>query len=64
MKFAQMSLPTRGWEEKMCGLRYGQDLENQAAHPHQEFPGVPPRAKRQSNFIVTLTLRDCLIFSF
>ena len=25
------------------GLKLGQDLENQAAHPHQEFPGVPPR---------------------
>ena len=24
------------------GLKYGQDLENWAAHPHQEFPGVPP----------------------
>ena len=23
--------------------------ENQAAHPHQEFPGVPPQAKRQNN---------------
>ena len=20
MKFARMSLPTRGWEEKMCGI--------------------------------------------
>ena len=24
------------------GLKYGQDLENWAAHPHQEFPGVTP----------------------
>ena len=23
-------------------LKYGQDLDNRAAHPHQEFPGVPP----------------------
>ena len=23
------------------GLKYGQDLENQVAHPHQEFPEVP-----------------------
>ena len=23
------------------GLKSGQDLENRAAHPHQEFPGVP-----------------------
>ena len=25
------------------GLKWGQDLENSAAHPHQEFPGVPWR---------------------
>ena len=24
------------------GLKLGQDLENRAAHPHREFPGVPP----------------------
>ena len=24
------------------GLKSGQDLENRAAHPHQEFSGVPP----------------------
>ena len=24
------------------GLKEGQDLENQVAHPHQELPGVPP----------------------
>ena len=24
------------------GLKKGQDLGNRAAHPHQEFPGVPP----------------------
>ena len=23
------------------GLKQGQDLEKPAAHPHQEFPGVP-----------------------
>ena len=23
------------------GLKYGQDLQNRAAHPHQEFTGVP-----------------------
>ena len=28
------------------GLKYGQDLENRAAHPHQEFPGVPPQDLR------------------
>ena len=24
------------------GLKQGQDSENRAAHPHKEFPGVPP----------------------
>ena len=24
------------------GLKQGQDLDNRAAHPHQEFSGVPP----------------------
>ena len=24
------------------GLKWGQDLENRAAHPLLEFPGVPP----------------------
>ena len=24
------------------GLQQGQDLENRAAHPHQEFLAVPP----------------------
>ena len=24
------------------GLKHGQDLDNRAAHPHQEFSGVPP----------------------
>ena len=24
------------------GLKSGQDLKNRVAHPHQEFPGVPP----------------------
>ena len=32
----------RVWKIAFFGLKYGQDLENRAAHPHQEFPGVPP----------------------
>ena len=24
-------------------MKAGQDLKNQAAHPHQEFPGAPSR---------------------
>ena len=30
----------RAW--KKPAFFEGQDLENRAAHPHQEFPGVPP----------------------
>ena len=36
------------WSENGCGkwhlfgLKSGQDLENRAAHLHNEFPGVPP----------------------
>ena len=30
------------WKTTFFGLRYGQDLENRAARPHREFPGVPP----------------------
>ena len=32
----------RVWKITFFGLKSGQDLENRAAHPHQEFPGVPP----------------------
>ena len=28
------------------GLKEGQNLENWAAHPHQEFPGAPPLSGR------------------
>ena len=31
------------------GVKQGQDLENQAAHPHQEFP-VPPGVSRKGVF--------------
>ena len=30
----------RVWKMTSFGLKYSQDLENQAAHPHQEFTGV------------------------
>ena len=30
------------WKTKFFGLKSGQDLENRAAHPYPEFPGVPP----------------------
>ena len=32
----------RVWKMTFFGLKQGQDLENQAAQPHQKFPGVPP----------------------
>ena len=35
----------------LFGLKYGQDLENRVAHPHQEFPGVPPRALKAVNYL-------------
>ena len=47
-----MNMPNRNaFEEIFClrsnlGLKYGQDLENQAAHPLQEFPGVHPPPRR------------------
>ena len=31
-----------GVETYIFGLKSGQDLKNQAALPHQEFPGIPP----------------------
>ena len=31
-----------GVEIAFFGLKKGQDLENRAAHPHEEFPGLPP----------------------
>ena len=33
----------RVWKVTFFGLKLGQDLENRAAHPNQEFPGIPPR---------------------
>ena len=39
------------------GLKQGQDLENKAAHPHQEFPGVPPGNKRFNHLHLCLSIR-------
>ena len=36
----------RVWKIKFLGLKQGQNLKNRAAHPHQEFSGVPPRISR------------------
>ena len=51
------------------GLKSGQDLEDRAAYPHQDFPGVPPWPSRSSGDgpcrnIGTLparVLKQCLI---
>ena len=32
------------WKITFFGLKLGQDLKNQVAHPHQEFPGEPSRS--------------------
>ena len=32
----------RVWKMTFFGLKWGQDLENGAAHPHQEFRRRPP----------------------
>ena len=34
----------RVWKMEYFGLKLGQDLGNRAAHPYQEFRGVPPPA--------------------
>ena len=31
------------WKLACLGLKLGRDLKTRAAHPHQEFRGVPPR---------------------
>ena len=36
----------RAWKMTFFGLKKGQDLKNRAAHPCQEFPGVPTQATR------------------
>ena len=44
-------------ENDIFGLKQGQDLENQAAHPHQEFPGVPTGNKRFNHLLFCLSIR-------
>ena len=36
----------RVWKNTFFGLKQGQEVENRAAHPYQEFPVVPPGGKR------------------
>ena len=54
------------WKITFFGLKSGQDLENRAAHPHQEFPGVlGSRVGRElsarNSFIVSLTQAQLFI---
>ena len=37
----------RLWKITFLGLKLGQDLKNRAAHPDQEFLGVPPGHKHK-----------------
>ena len=41
---------------KFFGLKYGHNLENCAAHPHQEFLGVPPLPPPGTAAQIALTL--------
>ena len=33
----------RVWKFTFLGVKWGKDLENREAQPHQIFPGIPPR---------------------
>ena len=51
------------WKMTFFGLKYGQDLENRAAHPHQTFLGVPGETVPCNVYIranKTGTLQCCL----
>ena len=37
----------RAWKMTFLGLKKGQDLENRAAHPRQELPGVSPSGSHE-----------------
>ena len=53
-----------GTEITFFGLKSGQNLENQAAHPHQEFQGVP-RGDQGITFVSTSFLGlDCSHFLY
>ena len=47
----------RVWKITFFGLRSGQDLKNRAAHPDQEFLGVPPRAQTQEETRLKLQVK-------
>ena len=59
-------------ENDIFGLKWGQDLENQAAHPHQEFTGAPPPPRTlpcgplatrvAASFFIALTFKKRILF--
>ena len=44
----------------MFGLKESQDLENWAAHRHQEFPGVTPPGIRSSSLNIRHNIIVCV----
>ena len=52
------------WKIKFFGLILGQDLKNRAAHPHQEFPGVPPLGTNQIPLSQMSLSFTCLILAY
>ena len=55
----------RVWKITFFGLKSGQDLKNRAAHPHVDFPGVPPpfppRACSQAWKFLPVYLEHCFL---
>ena len=47
--FAHFGLESGMVFERTTGVYEGQDLKNRAAHPHEEFPGVPPGIEKKAN---------------
>ena len=48
----------RVWKMEYLGLKLGQDLGNRAAHPYQEFRGVPPGVDACSRWPEVAILRS------
>ena len=47
------------------GLKLGQDLGNRAAHPCQEFRGVPPSPPgKQKPWLITAVTNNTRLFAF
>ena len=52
------------WPENGLKKISGQDLKNQAAHPHQEFPGVAPVGINQIPLSQKSLPFTCLILAY